>query len=1170
MKNKLSMRRTQRNTKFKPPMLAVKENESIKVNSDTQDCLEEDNSIFHQIEIPSTPKPSVLLGLSTSDFESPMSSTKKPNPDLSLNDALSESSLNIFDLQDSPLVCGQRLENSESPFINKNNKRSLEESSPGVQIASPVFSKPKRRLNRTPIQEKSLLKRTLIASPKIASMNKTEKIIETPFKDIIIPNISTDFIAFDPDQNDVASPQTQKIITRIKSTFDEGTQIHYSQKTGAHYVQKQRTMVEKNEENIIDDDVSICQNSQIYTTQFRRDLERVFDDCEKSILDSKDNELKHETSKCENNVPSKEDIVNEAVKGISRIDWDDDDFDVKSQEIVSKYTVKTQSSHGRNKLAPISSSTFNELGPFFGLPLKVKHLIKEFKGIDELYDWQKECLQLKSVLQRNNLIYALPTSGGKTLVTEILMLREVICRRKNVLFILPYVSIVQEKVMALSPFAVHFDFLVEEYAAGKGTCPPRKRRTKHSIFIATIEKGLALLDSLISENRSDEIGLIVVDELHLLGEVGRGGTLEILLTKAMLINSNIQIVGMSATIGNINEVAEFLNSDVYTRDFRPVELKEYVKLGNEIVGINPLASDIDEAFIPSRTVDYGYSNEAKKLDPDYITGLVQETIPGESCLIFCPTKQNCENVALLLCKILSPDLKLHRGDEKRELMLAIERDVGTLCPVLSQTIPYGIAYHHSGLTSDERKHLEDSYRMGILCVICCTSTLAAGVNLPAKRVILRSPYVGRSFLTLSKYKQMSGRAGRSGQTDSGESILICTLKDLERVKELLFSPMDEAKSSLAIEETFGLQSFILSSIELGLANNRDDLQKIVKRTLLFLQSKRLQVNVKENVDKILAQLYKTNAVKLKAEASHSYLLQRNESVVIETTQNPLDEQKMQQIPGKPARFIKGKAPLEVSIQGKAAIKACITLEKANILYADLKKAAKHLVLMNYLHLLYLATPYDTADQNRPDPSAYYEAYNKLNNDERETARVIGLTEAKARHILQRKQFDPETLRILNRFFITLVLYDLWNGKSVHQTHLKYKIGRGTVQSLMQNAATQASSIMRFCEEIEEFWHFKQLFETLSKRIGYCCTAELLPLMELPSVKVARAKQMYNAGYKTLEQLASAVPADLVQNIEHMGFKVAKQLISAAKAILLERVENLRGEMQEVMDNLKQK
>lgn len=105
---------------------------------------------------------------------------------------------------------------------------------------------------------------------------------------------------------------------------------------------------------------------------------------------------------------------------------------------------------------------------------------------------------------------------------------------------LPYVSIVQEKMWAMSPFAVQLDFLLEEYAAGKGSIPPQKRRKKRSIYIATIEKGLALLDSLIETNRANELGLIVVDELHIIGELGRGAALETLLTKAMFIQGILE------------------------------------------------------------------------------------------------------------------------------------------------------------------------------------------------------------------------------------------------------------------------------------------------------------------------------------------------------------------------------------------------------------------------------------------------------------------------------------------------------------------------------------------------------------------------------------------------------------------------------------------------------
>ncbi|NXG62488.1 HELQ Helicase, partial [Hemiprocne comata] len=755
-----------------------------------------------------------------------------------------------------------------------------------------------------------------------------------------------------------------------------------------------------------------------------------------------------------------------------------------------------------------------DIGPFYGLPSKVKDLLSQFRGIEALYEWQHDCLMLESLQQRKNLIYSLPTSGGKTLVAEIIILQELLCRQKDVLMILPYVAIVQEKVWKrLSSFGIELGFLVEEYAGSKGRFPPIKRRLKKSLYIATIEKGHALVNSLIETERIEDLGLVVVDELHMLGEGSRGATLEVTLAKILYTSKNTQIIGMSATLNNVGDLQKFLQAEYYANDFRPVELKEYVKIRDTIYAVDNKA---EKGFTFSRLLNFKYSSNLEKADPDHIIALVTEVIPKYSCLIFCPTKKNCENVASMVCRYLKTEFRAHRQKEKQDLIKNLKSiGNGSVCPVLKQTVPFGVAYHHSGLTNDERKSIEEAYSAGVLCLLACTATLAAGVNLPARRVILRAPYVANDFLKKNQYKQMIGRAGRAGIDSAGESILIVQEKDKHLVQDLVNSPLENCYSNLLLEVNKGMQSLLLSLVGLKIAVTHEEINNFMCSTLLGVQQqllskeKSLSDIIKEGLENLIEKGLLKGRI---SEKDHN-----------------------------------SKCTLTITSLGKATYKGSIDLAYCNLLYRELKKGLEGLILESNFHLLYLATPYDMTSNCSPDWMIYLRQFNQLSATEQKVADIVGVPESfitkKASGQAIRKNVDSA---VVNRLYLTCVLYSLLKETNIWSVSEKFNMSRGYVQNLLNSAASFASCVLHFCEELEEFWVYKALLTELTKQLTYCVKTELIPLMEVAGVLEARAKQLYNAGYKTLAHLANADPEMLVKMIEHLSRRQAKQIISSAK------------------------
>ncbi|XP_012875683.1 PREDICTED: helicase POLQ-like isoform X2 [Dipodomys ordii] len=537
----------------------------------------------------------------------------------------------------------------------------------------------------------------------------------------------------------------------------------------------------------------------------------------------------------------------------------------------------------------------------------------------------------------------------------------------------------------------------------------------------------------------------------------------------------------------------------------------------------------------SRLLNYKYSDTLKKMDPDHLVALVSEVIPNYSCLVFCPSKKNCENVAEMLCKFLSKAHLKHREKEKCDVIKNLRNaSNGNLCPVLKHTIPYGVAYHHSGLTNEERKLLEEAYSTGVLCLFTCTSTLAAGVNLPARRVILRAPYVAKEFLKRNQYKQMIGRAGRAGIDTIGESILIMQEKDKQQVLELISKPLENCYSHLVQEFNKGIQSLFLSLIGLKIATNLSDIYQFMNGTLFGVQQKILLK------DKSLWEV----TIESLRYLTEKGLLQR------ETVCN--SEEELQ-------------CNFHITKLGRASFKGTIDLAYCDILYRDLKKGLEGLVLESLLHLIYLTTPYDLVSQCDPNWMIYFRQFNQLTPAEQNVTSLLGVSESfigkKAAGQAIRKKVDKD---IVNRLYLSFVLYTLLKDTNIWSVSEKFNMPRGYIQSLLIGAASFSSCVLHFCEELEEFWVYKALLVELTKKLTYCVKAELIPLMEVTGILEGRAKQLYNAGYKTLMHLANANPEVLIKTIDHLSRRQAKQIVSSAKMLLHEKAEALQEEVEELL------
>ncbi|CAF3777612.1 unnamed protein product [Rotaria sp. Silwood1] len=179
-------------------------------------------------------------------------------------------------------------------------------------------------------------------------------------------------------------------------------------------------------------------------------------------------------------------------------------MDVSNRSIVDEYDeISTLDESALQMLC----EEWKPKSQFPTLLTQVAGLLEKYRNIQSFHTWQKKYLDLPTRRKNQNLIYKLPTSGGKTLVAEIMMLNYLLYRHLDVIFILPFVAVVQEKVIFLQPFA-------DKLAASKGCYPPIQRRMKTSLYIGTIEKANSLINPLIENHHMADLDIVVVDEVH--------------------------------------------------------------------------------------------------------------------------------------------------------------------------------------------------------------------------------------------------------------------------------------------------------------------------------------------------------------------------------------------------------------------------------------------------------------------------------------------------------------------------------------------------------------------------------------------------------------------------------------------------------------------------------
>ncbi|MFH0835715.1 MAG: DEAD/DEAH box helicase [Candidatus Micrarchaeota archaeon] len=470
---------------------------------------------------------------------------------------------------------------------------------------------------------------------------------------------------------------------------------------------------------------------------------------------------------------------------------------------------------------------------------QVQELV-DFLGL-ELNPLQRQALE-SGLLEEPRVVISAPTASGKTLLGIMKILGHYQQTKKKALYIVPLRALASEKHEEFSRVFERFGLKIAKSTGDFDSSSEQLHA--FDVIIVTSEK----MDSLLRHKTAwlKDVGLVIVDEVHLLNDEGRGATLEVVLTKLKKLNA--QVLALSATIPNSKELAEWMDAVLVQSDYRPTKLEIGVCDGKQLAFAEETRKMGKENFLP-----------------ELVAGALKENNGNGQALFFVSTRRNAEGLA----KELSSFTLTQVSQEEKEKLAVCSRKILGLSPTsqcrsLAFCVERGIAFHHAGLTEHQKSLVEKAFKKDrVLKVIVATTTLAMGIDYPASWVVVRDlkRYNGAfsSFITNLEVAQMVGRAGRPRYDKRGVGVLVCKPGEFREVREkYVFGELENIYSKLSSE--VALRNHCLALVSSGYAGSFSELFDFFAKTFFAFQYKDTQ-ELLELVERIVGGLKEMDFVR---------------------------------------------------------------------------------------------------------------------------------------------------------------------------------------------------------------------------------------------------------------------------------------------------------------------